>query len=75
MPIVVIGGALAGGLWGAIPGWLKARTGAHEVINTIMMNYIALGLVSFLLNGPMKDPSPTNVIARTPAIAATAWVG
>src|SRR5512141_466641 len=58
VPICVIGGAIAGGIWGGIPGWLKARFGAHEVINTIMMNYIALGLVSFLLNGPMKDPSP-----------------
>jgi simple sugar transport system permease protein len=75
VPICVIGGALAGGLWGAIPGWLKARFGAHEVINTIMMNYIALGLVSFLLNGPMKDPSPTNVIARTPQIAESARIG
>ncbi len=75
VPIVVLGGALAGGIWGGIPGWLKARFGAHEVINTIMMNYIALGLVSFLLNGPMKDPSPTNVIARTPEIALTARIG
>src|SRR5512139_627974 len=75
VPICVIGGAIAGGLWGAVPGWLKARFGAHEVINTIMMNYIALGLVSFLLNGPMKDPSPTNVIARTPSIAETARIG
>src|SRR5512141_1253478 len=66
VPICVIGGAIAGGIWGGIPGWLKARFGAHEVINTIMMNYIALGLVSFLLNGPMKDPSPLNVSARTP---------
>ena len=63
---------LAGALWGAIPGWLKARTGGHEVINTIMMNYIALNTVSFLLNGPMKDPSPENVSARTPQIAAGA---
>ena len=75
VPICVLGGALAGGLWGGIPGWLKARFGAHEVINTIMMNYIALGLVSFLLNGPMKDPSPSNVIARTPEIAVTARIG
>jgi ABC-type uncharacterized transport system permease subunit len=74
VPICIIGGAVAGGLWGAIPGWLKARFGAHEVINTIMMNYIALGLVSFMLNGPMKDPSPTNVIARTPQIATTARI-
>lgn len=74
VPICVLGGALAGGLWGAIPGWLKARFGAHEVINTIMMNYIALGLVAFLLNGLMKDPSPTNVSARTPEIAETARI-
>ena len=57
---------------GAIPGALKAYTGAHEVINTIMMNYIALNTVSFLLNGPMKDKNPTNVIARTPEIAVSA---
>jgi general nucleoside transport system permease protein len=67
-------GVIAGAIWGAIPGYLKAKTGAHEVINTIMMNYIALNLTSFLLNGPMKDPSPTNVIARTPMIAQSAQI-
>lgn len=69
LPLTVIAGMIAGGIWGAIPGWLKARTGGHEVINTIMMNYIALNTVSYLLNGPMKDPNPLNVIARTPEIA------
>lgn len=69
LPLTVAAGMLAGGIWGAIPGWLKARTGGHEVINTIMMNYIALNTVSYLLNGPMKDPNPLNVIARTPEIA------
>jgi len=72
LPLAVCAGMLAGALWGAIPGWLKARTGAHEVINTIMMNYIALNLTSFLLNGPMKDPNPLNVVARTPLIAESA---
>lgn len=72
--LVIVGGVLAGGIWGAIPGWLKARTGGHEVINTIMMNYIALNMVSFLLNGPMKDPNPLNVIARTPLIAEGARI-
>jgi ABC-type uncharacterized transport system permease subunit len=67
-------GALAGALWAAIPGFLKAYAGGHEVINTIMMNYIALNITSFLMNGPMKDPSPTNVIARTPEIAASARI-
>jgi simple sugar transport system permease protein len=49
-------GILAGALWGAIPGLLKATTGAHEVINTIMMNYIAFRLADFLLFGPMARP-------------------
>ena len=72
--LVVAGGMAAGAMWGAIPGWLKAKTGAHEVINTIMMNYIALNLVSYLLNGPWKDPNPLNVIARTPLISEGARI-
>ncbi len=75
VPLAVGAGILAGGLWGAIPGWLKARAGSHEVINTIMMNYIALLITSFLLNGPMKDPNPLNVVARTPNIAESARIG
>ena len=74
VPLAVGLGMLAGALWGAIPGWLKARTGAHEVINSIMMNYIALNMASYLLNGPMKDPNPMNVVARTPEIAEGARI-
>jgi len=72
LPLAILLGVLAGALWGAIPGALKAYTGGHEVINTIMMNYIALNMVSYLLNGPMKDKSPGNVVARTPPIAESA---
>jgi len=74
IPLAVGLGALAGALWAAIPGFLKAYAGGHEVINTIMMNYIALNITSFVMNGPMKDPSPTNVIARTPEIALSARI-
>ena len=74
IPLAVGMGILAGAIWAAIPGALKAYTGGHEVINTIMMNYIALNMVSFLLNGPMKDRSPNNVIARTPEIAESARI-
>jgi simple sugar transport system permease protein len=49
-------GALAGAAWGAIPGYLKAKRGAHEVITTIMMNYLAFFLSDWLIKGPMKDP-------------------
>jgi simple sugar transport system permease protein len=74
LPLVIIMGAAAGAFWAAIVGYLKAYTGGHEVINTIMMNYIALNSISFLLNGPMKDPNPNNVIARTPLIAESAHI-
>jgi simple sugar transport system permease protein len=56
LPLALLAGILAGALWGAIPGILKAWTGAHEVINTIMMNYIAFRLVDFMLLGPMARP-------------------
>ena len=72
LPLVIILGMTAGAIWAGIVGFLKAYTGGHEVINTIMMNYIALNTISYLLNGPMKDRNPNNVIARTPLIADSA---
>jgi simple sugar transport system permease protein len=72
LPLAIFVGMLMGGIWAGIVGALKAYTGGHEVINTIMMNYIALNTTSYLLNGVMKDRSPTNVIARTPLIAESA---
>ncbi len=74
LPLTMGLGILGGAIWAAIPGALKAYTGGHEVINTIMMNYIALNLTSFLLNGPMKDPSPLNLSAKTPDIALSARI-
>jgi ABC-type uncharacterized transport system permease subunit len=50
MPLAVVGAAVAGALWGALPGWLKARFGAHEVINTILLNFIAASILLFLLS-------------------------
>lgn len=72
LPLTIIIGMAGGAFWAAIVGFLKAYTGGHEVINTIMMNYIALNTISYLLNGPMKDRDPNNVIARTPLIAESA---
>jgi simple sugar transport system permease protein len=74
LPLAILVGMLMGGVWAGIVGVLKAYTGGHEVINTIMMNYIALNTTSYLLNGVMKDRSPTNVIARTPLIAESARI-
>jgi simple sugar transport system permease protein len=47
LPLVLSSAAAAGAVWGAIPGALKARFGAHEVINTIMLNFIAFALVAY----------------------------
>jgi simple sugar transport system permease protein len=49
LPMAILGGALGGALWGFVPGFLKAKTGAHEVIVTIMMNYVAFRLADYLL--------------------------
>ena len=56
IPLALLAGAVGGGIWGLIPGWLKAKTGGHEVINTIMMNYIAFVLVQYLIANPFRDP-------------------
>jgi general nucleoside transport system permease protein len=50
LPLAVAAAALGGGLWGALPGWLKARFGANEVINTILLNFIAASLLLFMLS-------------------------
>lgn len=71
LPLTVLAGILAGAVWGAVPGILKARTGAHEVINTIMMNYIAFRLTDFLLSGPMARPDKLPI---TPEIAPSAYL-
>ena len=63
IPLAFLASALGGFLWGFIPGFLKARTGAHEVITTIMLNYTAFRLSEWLLNGPMKRPGSTNPIS------------
>lgn len=70
--LALTAGTLAGALWGAIPGFLKARTGAHEVIVTIMLNYVAIQMTSFLVGGPMKDPNPLIANAQTPKILQSA---
>jgi general nucleoside transport system permease protein len=57
LPLALLGGMVAGAIWAAVPGYLKARFGAHEVVNTIMMNWIAFRLSDWLLFGPMKASS------------------
>lgn len=62
--VVVLAGALGGAVWGGIVGLIKARTGAHEVILTIMLNYVAVNLVAWLLTQPgFQRPGSSNPIS------------
>lgn len=56
IPIAILSGAALGAAWGFIPGALKAWTGAHEVVTTIMLNFIAGAIVGFLITGPLEAP-------------------
>jgi general nucleoside transport system permease protein len=67
--VAVLAGIAGGALWGGLAGWLKAKTGAHEVITTIMLNYIALFLLAYLLSvkGFQRPPygqAISNVVER-----------
>ena len=71
LPLALLAGMLGGFIWGSIPGLLKARFGAHEVITTIMLNYIAALLTDLLVNkGPMSDRHTAS--PQTPPMLATA---
>jgi general nucleoside transport system permease protein len=61
--LAVVLGALAGAVWGGLAGFLKAKTGANEVISTIMLNYVALwvGVYAFGLGGPLHSSSQKSV--------------
>jgi len=65
----LLAGAAAGAAWGFVPGFLKARTGAHEVITTIMLNYVAILLTTHLVKTQFKAPGPVDQTALIPAAA------
>jgi len=74
LPLALAAGMLGGALWASIAGFLKARTGAHEVINTIMLNYISYRLADYLLQvgGPMARPGDSRPVS--PEILPTAYL-
>ena len=82
IPVVIIAGLLGGAIWGAVPGYLRAKTGAHEVITTIMLNFVALRLVDYLLTVDYfqlegrNDPVSKSVVdsARYPKLLTAEWL-
>jgi ABC-type uncharacterized transport system permease subunit len=64
IPLSLAAGLLAGAIWGFIPGFLKATRGAHEVVTTIMLNFIAVAFLAFMVSGPLDvegSPSPITL--------------
>ena len=72
VPLCMLTAVVAGGIWGAIPGILKAKFGSHEVINTIMLNFIAIALVSYFTQYYYKVPG--DAILQTAPIGAAAHI-
>src|SRR2546425_10609796 len=60
VPLMLLGSILAGAVWGGIVGILKAWRGAHEVVTTIMLNWIAFYFTDYLIDGPFKATQQTN---------------
>lgn len=69
LPLALLAGAAGGALWAFIPAVLKARLDAHEVITTMMLSYVALYVISYMVNYPFKAP---GWVAQTPIVAPSA---
>lgn len=69
VPLVVLGATLAGALWGTLPGFLKAQFNVHEVVSTIMLNWIAVWLVAWIVPTWLKSNQETQS-ARLPLAAS-----
>src|SRR5205823_3832563 len=77
LPCALLAAAAAGGLWGLIPGLLKVRRGVHEVISTILLNWIAIHLVhGWLVAGPLAaaGSGASISVAGTEPIRAAAYL-
>ena len=60
-PLILASGFVGGGLWGFIPGILKAKYGINEIVLTVMLTEIAIQIVSWLIRGPMLDPNSFGI--------------
>ena len=73
LPMALAAGCLGGAAWASIAGVLKAWRGAHEVIVTIMLNYVAIQITHYLVNGPARDPASLAPATRVIQPSAMLW--
>ena len=65
-------GFAGGGIWGAIAGWMKARFNANEIISTLMLNFVAASLASYLVSGPLRSSLASG--AETAPVLPNGWL-
>jgi len=70
IPLSVIAGMIGGAIWGFIPGFLKATSGAHEVVTTIMLNFVAIATLAAMVSGPLDVPGSPSPITLNVGNAA-----
>ena len=71
--LIIVVGMLVGAFWAGIVAVLKVTRGVSEVISSIMLNFIALGLASFFLTGPVKGPESSQIVSTT-LIPESGWI-
>ena len=70
LPLVLLGGALAGGLWMLGPTWLRVKLGVDEVVTTLLLNFVVLLFVGMMLEGPLQDPMSLGWPQSAPMVDA-----
>jgi general nucleoside transport system permease protein len=73
LPFALLAGAAGGAIWGAIPGYLKAKTGAHEVITTMMMNYVAFRFTELIITNYLRNRGSSAIQTPSVSPAAEIW--
>lgn len=73
IPAMIVAGLLGGGLWGLIPGALRAYFGASEIITSLMLNYVAILFSEYLVHGPWRDPQAFG-FPGTPSLPDAGWL-
>jgi len=79
LPAMMLAGALGGAAWAAIPAFLKTTANTSEILVSLMLNYVAALLLSYLVNGPMQDPQglnyPQTALFEPSAMFSTPFAG
>jgi simple sugar transport system permease protein len=75
LPLAIIAAAVAGGLWGGIAGYFRARFNVNEIIVTVMMNYIAIFFIRYIVQGPLRETQSSGAgFPRTDPIPDPVWL-